>query len=73
VNAASEGWAVNSLFEINTRDDGAVEVVVIPSGARPIRLVGFASERSAEEWIRTRVEREDRSLPPLVADGPRLY
>jgi hypothetical protein len=71
--AVCEGWAVNSQFEINTRDDGAVEVVVTPSGARPIRLVGFASQSSAQDWIRTRVEREDRSLPQAAAEGLRLY
>jgi len=53
---------VQSSFEINTRDDGEVEVVIRPTGARPIRLVGFASQRSAEDWIRTRVAREDRHL-----------
>jgi len=51
---------VQSRFEINTRDDGAVEVVVRPSGARPIRLVGFASQRSAEDWIRMRAAQEDQ-------------
>jgi hypothetical protein len=64
---------VQSNFEINTRDDGEVEVVVRPSGARPIRLVGFASQRSAEEWVRTRVAREDRHLAAPPAAGPRLY
>jgi hypothetical protein len=51
---------VQSRFEINTRDDGAVEVVVRPLGARPIRLVGFASQRSAEDWIRMRAAQEDQ-------------
>ena len=52
-------------YEINTRDDGAVEVVVRPLAARPFRLVGFASKGSAEDWVRTRVAREDRRLPPV--------
>jgi hypothetical protein len=63
---------VQSYFEIKTREDGAVEVVVRPSGARPFRLVGFASERSAEEWVRTRVACEDRRLsspPPNVDES----
>ncbi len=64
---------MQSSFEIRTRDDGEVEVVVRPSGARPIRLVGFASQRSAEDWIRTRVEREDRHLAPAAGAEPRLY
>jgi hypothetical protein len=66
---------VNSNFEINTRDDGAVEVVVRPDGARPFRLVGFASETSAQDWVQTRVAREDRHLPPaaVMDEGRRLY
>ena len=61
---------MQSYFEIKTREDGAVEVVVRPSGAQPFRLVGFESERSAEEWVRTRVACEDRRLsgPPPNAD-----
>jgi hypothetical protein len=66
---------LQSNYEINTRDDGEVEVVVRPSGARSFRLVGFASERSAKDWIRTRVAREDRHLPPVskTAGDPGLY
>ena len=64
---------MHSSFEIKTREDGEVEVVVHPSGARPIRLVGFASPRSAEDWIRTRVAREDRRLPDPPGAGLRLY
>ena len=64
---------MQSSFEIKTRDDGEVEVVVRPSGARSITLVGFASQRSAEDWIRTRVSREDRHLPEAVAESSRLY
>jgi hypothetical protein len=64
---------VQSSFEINTRDDGEVEVVVRPSGARPVTLVGFASQRSAEDWIRTRVAREDRRLAEPPGDAPRLH
>ena len=60
-------------YEINTRDDGAVEVVVRPLGARTFRLVGFASRGSAEDWVRTRVEREDRRLPPVSGETQRLY
>ena len=70
---------MHSNFEINTRDDGAVEVVVRPEGARSFRLVGFASAHSAEDWVRTRVAREDRHLPVAAAmvtasaGEPRLY
>ncbi|HEY5411380.1 MAG TPA: hypothetical protein VIJ94_11715 [Caulobacteraceae bacterium] len=70
---------MQSNFEINTRDDGAVEVVVRPSGARPFRLVGFASTGSAEDWVRMRVAREDPHVgdPPPPGDrlgqGPRFY
>ena len=64
---------MQSNFEIKTREDGEVEVVVHPTGARPIRLVGFASQRSAEDWIRTRVAREDRRLPDPSGAEPRLY
>ncbi len=63
---------MQSNFEIKTREDGAVEVVVRPLGARTFRLVGFASERSAEDWIRTRVACEDRRLtepPPGAGQG----
>ena len=56
---------MNSNFEISTRDDGAVEVVVRPAGARAFRLVGFASQTSAEEWVRARVAREERHLAPV--------
>ena len=64
---------LQSNYEINTRDDGEVEVVVRPSGARSFRLVGFASETSAEDWVRNRVKREDRHLPPASAEDARLY
>ena len=64
---------MQASFEINTRDDGSVEVVVRPTGARPIRLVGFASERSAKDWVKARVAREERHLPPAGSDQPRLY
>ena len=64
---------MQSSFEIKTRDDGEVEVVVRPTGARPIHLVGFASQRSAEDWIRTRVAREDPHLPDPLRPEPRLY
>ncbi len=64
---------MQSSFEIKTREDGEVEVVVRPSGARSITLVGFASQRSAEEWIRTRVAREDRHLPGPSEEGLRLH
>ena len=64
---------MQSIFEIKTRDDGEVEVVVQPSGARPIRLVGFASQRSAEDWVRTRVARQDRHLPEPSRGKPSLY
>ncbi len=57
---------MHSNYEISTRADGAVEVVVRPSGARPFRLVGFASESSAQDWVRARVAREDRHLPPAA-------
>ncbi len=67
---------MQSCFEIKTREDGAVEVVVRPSGARTFRLVGFASERSAEDWIRMRVACEDRRLtgpPPSTGPEPSLH
>ena len=64
---------MQASFEINTRDNGKVEVVVRPAGARPFRLVGFESKGSAEDWVRTRVAREDRRLPPAPGDKPRLY
>ena len=62
---------VNSNYEISTRDDGAVEVVVRPAGARPFRLVGFVSESSAQDWVRARVAREDRHLPPAMTNKVR--
>ncbi len=62
---------MNSNYEISTRDDGAVEVVVRPAGARPFRLVGFVSESSAQDWVRARVAREDRHLPPVIATSTR--
>ncbi len=62
---------MHSNYEISTRDDGAVEVVVRPSGGRPFRLVGFASERSAQDWVRARVAREDRHLPPATTTRER--
>ena len=66
---------LQSNYEINTRDDGEVVVVVRPSGARPFSLVGFSSHLSAEDWIRTRVAREERHLPPVSTNGgdPGLY
>ena len=60
-------------FEINTRDNGEVEVVVRPAGARAFRLIGFESKGSAEDWVRTRVAREDRRLPPAAGQGSSLY
>ncbi len=63
---------MQASYEINTRDDGAVEVVVRPLGARTFRLVGFASRGSAEEWVRNRVEREDRRLPAVSEQSQRL-
>jgi hypothetical protein len=60
---------LQSNYEINTRDDGEVEVVVRPSGARSFRLVGFESERSAQDWVKTRVAREERHLPAPPTDG----
>jgi hypothetical protein len=36
---------------------------VRPPGARSFRLVGFASQSSAKDWVRTRVAREERHLP----------
>ena len=60
---------LQSNFEINTRDDGEVEVVVRPLGARSFRLVGFASKRSAADWIRSRVSREERHLPAPALAG----
>ncbi len=60
-------------FEINTRDNGEVEVVVRPAGARPFRLIGFESRGSAEDWVRTRVAREDRSLLSAPDQESSLY
>ncbi len=57
---------MNSNYEISTRDNGAVEVVVRPAGGRPFRLVGFVSETSAQDWVRARIAREDRHLPPVT-------
>ena len=66
---------VHSNYEISTRDNGAVEVVVRPAGARPFRLVGFVSETSAQDWVRARIAREDRHLPPaaVTQEQARLY
>ncbi len=61
---------MQSSFEISTREDGAIEVVVRPEGGRSFRLVGFASERSAQDWVSARVAREDRRLPPLAQTPP---
>lgn len=57
-------------FEVHTRENGEVEVVVRPAAARPFRLVGFSSQRSAEDWVRTRVAREDRHIAPSAGDEP---
>ncbi len=66
---------MHSNYEISTRDDGAVEVVVRPAGARPFRLVGFVSESSAQDWVRARVAREECHLPPaaVTREQARLY
>ena len=67
---------MHSSYEIKARDDGAVEVVVHPLDARPFRLVGFASAGSAEDWVRTRVAREHRRLPPAApveGEAPQLH